>query len=73
MHFWYKFLTYLFYPFSFFYLFIRKLKKKEHPERYKEKLSKIKALRGNGFLVWFHVASIGEAISIFPLIENFEE
>ena len=30
-------------------------------------------LRDKGFLVWFHVASVGEAMSILPLIENFEK
>ena len=72
MHIWYKFFTYLFYPFSFIYLFFRILSKKEHPKRYKEKLSKINIKRDKGFLIWFHVASVGEAMSILPLIENFE-
>ena len=73
MYFWYKLLTYLFYPFAPFFLFLRKLKKKEHPIRYKEKLSQINTPRGDGFLIWFHVVSVGEAISILPLIENFEQ
>ena len=73
MYFWYKLLTYLFYPFAPFFLFLRKLKKKEHPIRYKEKLSQINTPRGEGFLIWFHVASVGEAMSILPLIENFEQ
>jgi len=73
MYFWYKLLTYLFYPFTPFFLFLRKLKKKEHPIRYKEKLSQINTPRGEGFLIWFHVVSVGEAISILPLIENFEQ
>ncbi len=73
MHFWYKFFTYLFYPFVPIYLFIRKLSNKEHKTRYKEKMSQIKILRDKGFLVWFHVASVGEAMSILPLIENFEK
>ena len=72
MIFWYKLLTYLFYPFAKFYLFYRKLNNKEHPTRYKEKLSKINISRDDGFLIWFHVASVGEAMSILPLIENFE-
>jgi len=73
MHFWYKFFTFLFYPFSPIYLFFRKLKKKEHPERYREKMSLIKIQREKGFLIWFHVASVGEAMSILPLIECFEK
>ena len=73
MYFWYKLLTYLFYPFAPLFLFLRKLKKKEHSTRYKEKLSQINSLRGEGFLIWFHVASVGEAMSILPLIENFEK
>ena len=71
MHFWYKFFTYLFYPFAPAYLYFRKLRKKEDLIRYKEKLSKINALRGDGFLIWIHVASVGEAMSALPLIENF--
>ena len=70
MIFWYKLLTYIFYPFSYFYLIIRKLKKKEHHARYKEKLSNINLPRGEGFLIWFHVASVGEGLSILPLIEK---
>ena len=73
MHFWYKFFTYLFYPFASIYLFFRKLNNKEHPTRYREKISQISVLRDKGFLVWFHVASVGEAMSILPLIENFEK
>ena len=70
MQFWYKLLTYLFYPLAPIYLFLRILRKKENPKRYKEKLSKINIPRDNGFLIWFHVASVGEAMSILPLIES---
>jgi len=70
MHSWYKFFTYLFYPFASIYLQVRRLKKKEDPIRYREKLSKINLQRGNGFLAWFHVASVGEAMSVLPLIER---
>jgi len=72
MFFWYKFLSYLFYPFSHFFLFLRKLKKKEHKDRYSEKIAKIKIKRRDGFLIWLHVASVGEAMSILPLIGNLE-
>ena len=71
MYFWYKFFTYLLYPFAPIYLYFRKLKKKEDSIRYKEKLSKIMVPRGDGLLIWIHVASVGEAMSVLPLIENF--
>ena len=70
MYFWYRFLTYLFYPFAPIYLYFRKIKKKEDSISYKEKLSRIEITREKGFLIWFHVASVGEAMSILPLIES---
>jgi len=70
MYQWYKIITYLLYPFAPLYLFFRKFRKKEDEIRYREKLSKISISRNNGILVWFHVASVGEAMSILPLIEN---
>ena len=70
MYYWYKFFTYLFYPFAPIYLYFRKIRKKEDSIRYKEKLSKINIERGEGFLIWFHVASVGEAMSILPLIDR---
>ena len=70
MYLWYKIFTYLFYPFAPIYLYFRKLRKKEDPIRYKEKLSKINISKGEGFLVWFHVASVGEAMSVLPLIDD---
>ena len=73
MYLWYKFFTYLFYPFAGIYLQLRKLNKKEDAIRYKEKLSKISIPRENGFLIWFHVASVGEAMSILPIVEEFIE
>jgi len=69
MYFWYKFFTYLIYPFTPIYLYYRKIRKKEDSIRYKEKLSKINISREEGCLIWFHVASVGEAMSILPLID----
>jgi len=71
MQIWYKFFTYLLYPVTPIYLFIRKIRKKENEVSCAEKLAKIKAPKNNGFLIWFHVASVGEAMSILPIIENF--
>jgi len=66
----YKFFTYLFYPFAPVYLYFRQFRKKEDTKRYKEKLAIIAKTRGEGFVIWFHMASVGEAMSILPLIEN---
>ena len=71
MYLWYKLFTYLLYPFAPVYLYFRKIRKKEDSIRFKEKLSKINILREEGFLIWFHVASVGEAMSILPLINSF--
>ncbi len=71
MYYWYRSFTYLFYPLASIYLYFRKLKKKEDPSRWKEKLSKINSSRGEGCLIWFHVASVGEAMSVLPLISYF--
>ena len=51
-------------------MYYRKIRKKEDSIRYKEKLSKIKIPREGGCLIWFHVASVGEAMSILPLIDS---
>ena len=73
MYFWYRFFTYLFYPFAPIYLYFRKVRKKEDSISYKEKLATIEIAREEGFLIWFHVASVGEAMSILPLIESCME
>jgi len=70
MYYWYKFFTYLLYPLAAIYLHFRIIRKKEDPVRYKEKLSRINIPRGGGFVIWFHVASVGEAMSVLPLIDS---
>ena len=71
MYLWYKLFTYLLYPIAPVYLYFRKIRKKEDSIRFKEKLSKINILREEGFLIWFHVASVGEAMSILPIVNSF--
>jgi 3-deoxy-D-manno-octulosonic-acid transferase len=53
------------------YLHLRILKKKESPIRFKEKLGITNAQRQDGYLMWFHCASIGELKSIFPIIDHY--
>ena len=52
---------------------IRIYKKKEDENRYKEKLCIIKKKKPQGKLVWFHAASVGELLSIVPLLEKLEK
>ena len=52
-------------------IYIRKLKGKEHPTKYKEKFFYKNFKRPDGFLLWFHVASLGEFNSILPIIDFY--
>ena len=54
-------------------LIIRFLKNKEHKKRFIEKFSIPSKKRFSGRLIWFHGASIGEILSIIPLIDKYEK
>ena len=59
--------------FSPIIIFYRILKKKENPKRFLEKFGFFKKRRVNGKLIWFHCSSVGEFLSIVPLIEKLEK
>ena len=67
----YNFLIILFYIPYIFLIFFRRLIKKEHQTKYKEKVFINNFKRPEGFLFWFHVASIGEFKSILPIIDFY--
>ena len=72
----YRILTTFIYPFLIILLFYRILLKKEDAKRYKEKIF-IKNFdikkKNTSRLLWFHAASIGEFLSIMPIIKKINE
>ena len=72
MIYFYRFLTYFFYPVFVLIIYLRKFFRKEDKIRFKEKIFK-NSITGRRDLkkklIWFHAASIGEVQSIFPVME----
>ena len=69
----YKISTYLLFPIFFLILCLRIIFKKETFESLYQKTFPQNAVKNKkDNLVWFHAASIGEALSIFPIIKDMK-
>jgi 3-deoxy-D-manno-octulosonic-acid transferase len=69
----YRYLTYFLFPLLIILIYFRSIFNKEDKKRFKEKIfsSHFKAHKDDTKkLVWFHAASIGECLSIMPLIDE---
>lgn len=69
----YRVITQICKPFLFVYMALRKIKGKEDLNRFGERLGICEKNRPLGKLIWFHGASVGETLSILPLIKKIQE
>lgn len=69
----YKIISYLIYPFVPIYLNNRLNSNKELVGRINERYGHSTIKRRKGDLVWIHAASIGESLSILPVIKELEK
>ena len=69
----YQLITSLLIMFSPIIILIRIFKKKEDKIRFKEKFCFFSKTRGNGKLIWFHGSSVGEIMSVLPIINEYEK
>ena len=54
-------------------IILRIFKNKEDKKRFVEKFSIPSKKKQNGLLIWFHACSVGEILSIIPLIKYYEK
>ncbi len=69
----YRTLTRVLSPIVQLYLDHRRAQGKESQDRFHERAGLASVERPKGPLVWFHAASVGEAVSLLPLIESLNE
>ncbi|MBR6411735.1 MAG: 3-deoxy-D-manno-octulosonic acid transferase [Alphaproteobacteria bacterium] len=60
-------------PFILILLFVRRRRGKEDPVRWRERFGKKLPARPKGRLIWMHGASVGECLSMQPLINRLLE
>ena len=73
MFFFYQLIVSIILLFSPIIILYRIFKGKEHKKRFLEKFSFPTKKRRKGNLIWFHGASVGELMSIIPLIKYYEK
>ncbi len=66
----YLFLSFILDPIYFIYQLISVLRGKESPKRFWERWVTKQIKRPSGKLIWLHAASVGESLSLLPLIEK---
>ena len=73
MFFFYQILITLLLIISPLIIFYRILKNKEDKKRFQEKFCLPTKVRKSGKVIWFHGASVGEIMSIIPIIKEYEK
>ena len=66
----YFFLSFVLDPVYLIYQLISVLKGKENPKRFRERWVSKQIKRPSGKLIWLHAVSVGETLSLLPLIEK---
>ncbi|XP_042946490.1 probable 3-deoxy-D-manno-octulosonic acid transferase, mitochondrial isoform X3 [Carya illinoinensis] len=66
----YRALTYGVSPVLDLHLRFRRLRGREHPHRWTERLGRPSLPRPVGPLLWFHAVSLGEGMSVIPIIKH---
>ncbi len=69
----YRFISNIFLLLSPLVIILRIFKGKEDPNRFKERYAYSSIKRQKGKLIWFHCCSVGELLSIIPLIDKLEK